>query len=210
LFRPEPETTPWASPGGVHGQTLPGPEESDEQGYSQSFAASEPQHFEKGGYVGKNAKDGDADISMPTKEEIMSQPEPQPLPLTPTQEFTERLLGMQRGLNATTYGLGLAELLRGANPGAWLANLGVWPVELHKATGALGRTGAEPYGLEDINLGPAETKDLRTYEKGSELEENRMYNLGIRSPGERPITRRSRKPVQQQSPPPAPAPNDQD
>ena len=37
LFRPEPETTPWASPGGIHAQTLPGPDESDEQGYSQSF-----------------------------------------------------------------------------------------------------------------------------------------------------------------------------
>jgi hypothetical protein len=40
----------------------------------------------------------------------------------------------------------------------WLAGLGFFPTELHKATGQLGKTGAEPYGT---------------------------YNLGIRSPGER-------------------------
>jgi hypothetical protein len=104
---------------------------------------------------------------MPTKEEILAKPLPPAPPLTPTQQGLSYLNTISKilpsALSAGGLASGIANLIRGAtNPASLLASLGTLPVDIHKATGLLGRTAAEPRG---------------------------MYNLGIRAPGERPIVR---------------------
>jgi hypothetical protein len=106
----------------------------------------------------------DAGDFMPTKEEILSKPLPPEPPQTPTQVGLSYLNNLYKvmpaGLSAQAFASGIADLLRNnPSPASLLATLGTLPTDVHRATGALGRTSAEPRG---------------------------MYNLGIRSPGERP------------------------
>jgi len=83
-------------------------------------------------------------------------PEPQDVPLTPIQQINKVLPKVAQGVSGAMAYPGLAALVENLNPVEGLAYMGIGPVEIHKATGALGFTGAEPQG---------------------------MYNLGIRSPG---------------------------
>src|SRR5262245_5477818 len=105
----------------------------------------------------------DDDVTfMPTKEQILAQPVPPAPPLTPTQRFMSYLGDIQNNLPTGLSAQALLQAVQKGYPASALVSLGTLPVDVHKATGALGFTASEPRG---------------------------MYNLGIRSPGERRLRR---------------------
>jgi hypothetical protein len=143
---PEGSPASWASPSGVKGRAFNFPDETFTSASAESGEDSQ--------------RDTRPTLPVALYKELSKEWDKLHEDPTPT----ERKVALWGLINSLLPSAGRAAppygpyILPEVSEGGTLAALGVLPVELHKAYGILGETGAEPQG---------------------------MYNLGIRSPGER-------------------------